>query len=490
MLAVGQDVVTAQEGTADSSARIWKSRSGSYATKATFLKFEEGVVQLEKQDGTVVSLPIEKLSDADQEFVKKTAGGGRTTDDAPSTKSGEGGKTSELEIKCQRLCEEITKGYKGNDAGGKATIAVVEFSDLSGAVTVFGRLLSEELITKLFATGKYKVIERLLLNKAIAEHKLQLQGLIDPKSAKELGKILGVDAIVSGTIAELGDSIRVNSRLISTETGEVFSVAAATIVKDDSIKGLLAGTGGKSPESSPTDASGGKGGKLQLPFREDFSTYEEGARTEWGRGAQVRTRADGRKWLVPTGSGQNAVGRDSPHVGYVPYSARRGADKTGRRNSPMVASAGGQTPIGRDVELPVNAYIEFDYDTEAFDMGGTDQEREWPGKVISGISMIDEVGAEYRIEWIIQPDSHQSFAGQTMTLPGGSSIDISCSTSGSKTGTVKIRIMGDKVAIVLAGKELIGNLGDFKRFTRFQVDLYKSRCTSIAFTNFKIGKLQ
>ncbi len=209
---------------------------------------------MQKQDGTIASLPIERLSDADQEYVKKRVGISRTTDDFPPATPGDAGEKSELLVKCQRLCEEITKGYKGKEIGGKATIAVVEFSDLSGGVTEFGQLLSEELITKLFATGKYKVIERLLLNKAIAEHKLQLQGLIDPKSAKELGKILGVDAIVSGTIATLGNSLRVNARLISTETGEVLSVAAVTIVEDDAIKELLAGTGVK-PTAPGSDES-------------------------------------------------------------------------------------------------------------------------------------------------------------------------------------------------------------------------------------------
>ena len=95
---------------------------------------------------------------------------------------------------------------------------MVEFSDLSGGVTDLGRLLSEELITDLFSTRKYKVIERQLLNKIVAEHELEVQGIVEPKSAKALQEILGVDAIVSGTIADLGDSVRVNTRLISTET--------------------------------------------------------------------------------------------------------------------------------------------------------------------------------------------------------------------------------------------------------------------------------
>ena len=272
------------------------------------------------------------------------------SDDTQQPKPSDAVRTSELEPKCQNLCEQITKSYKGKDTGGKATIAVVEFSDLSGGVTDFGRLLSEELITKMFATGKYKVIERLLLNKAIEEHKLQLQGLVDPKSAKELGKILGVDAIVSGTIADLGDSLRVNARVISTETGEVLSVAAATIVKDDAITGLTTSSGNPKRTARGGSRPQAKGQPVQLPFREDFLQYEVGDETDWGAGGKVRTGADNRRWLLPAGNGQIAV--------------------------------------GRNVQLPENAYIEIDYDAKKL------ENKNGIEKVLSGISLVDETGGK------------------------------------------------------------------------------------------------
>lgn len=51
----------------------------------------------------------------------------------------------------------------------KSKIAVIEFSDLDGNVTEFGKYLSEELITRLFITRKFEVIERHLLNKVLSE---------------------------------------------------------------------------------------------------------------------------------------------------------------------------------------------------------------------------------------------------------------------------------------------------------------------------------
>ena len=134
----------------------------------------------------------------------------------------------------------------------KTTVAVVEFTDLQGNTTDFGRFLAEELITRLMETEKFRVVERQLLNKVIGEQKLSLTGVVDPASAKQLGKILGVEAIVSGTITNLSQSVKVNARLISTETGEIFAVASAEIFKDESVTGLLANGGVAPPAPKPT----------------------------------------------------------------------------------------------------------------------------------------------------------------------------------------------------------------------------------------------
>lgn len=134
-------------------------------------------------------------------------------------------------------------------AKNKTTIAVVEFADLEGNVTNLGRFIAEELITRLHETEKFKVIERQLLNQVIKEQKLTLSGIVDPASAKQLGRVLGVDAIVSGSVTDLGKTLRVNARLISTETGEIFAVAAKEFVKDETVMDLMTS---RSQQANPT----------------------------------------------------------------------------------------------------------------------------------------------------------------------------------------------------------------------------------------------
>ena len=159
-----------------------------------------------------------------------------------------------LDDSINELVQQISKDMTVQK---KTTIAVIDFTNLEGNVTNFGRYLTEELITRLFQTGKFKVIERNLLNKVIEEQKLSLTQLIDPASAKQLGRILGVDAIVSGTIGDLVKQLKVNARIIGTEKGDVFAVAQTAINKDETVIKLM-GEGVRKPSvvtTKPTTAT-------------------------------------------------------------------------------------------------------------------------------------------------------------------------------------------------------------------------------------------
>ena len=123
--------------------------------------------------------------------------------------------------------------------GQKSKIAITEFSDLNGKVSNLGRYISEELITRLYRTNRFHVVERELLAKVVEEHKLNLSGIIDESTAVEVGRILGVDAIGTGTLSDLGRYVKVNARIISMESGSIFAVASAEFIKDNRVHSLL-----------------------------------------------------------------------------------------------------------------------------------------------------------------------------------------------------------------------------------------------------------
>lgn len=121
----------------------------------------------------------------------------------------------------------------------KTRIAVVPFRELGGEPTVFGTFAAEELVTDLVNLGGLDLVERTTLDKVMGELKLNESGAIDPASAKQVGKLVGADAIVTGTITDLQSYVGVNCRLIDTQTGHIFGAAEARIVKDDDVKKIL-----------------------------------------------------------------------------------------------------------------------------------------------------------------------------------------------------------------------------------------------------------
>lgn len=136
-------------------------------------------------------------------------------------------------------------------------IAVIEFPNLEGNVSDLGKYLAEELTTRLFRTGRFQIIERQLMKKMMEEQKLNASGLIDEKTASKLGRILGVDALTTGTIAELNTGVKINARLIAVETGAVFAVASAKIPMSKEVEVLLGGKPGAavSPDTGRFDGT-------------------------------------------------------------------------------------------------------------------------------------------------------------------------------------------------------------------------------------------
>lgn len=141
-----------------------------------------------------------------------------------------------MEAGFQSLADEIVASLRSQQA---TKVAVVPFQDLNGLVSEFGGFLAEEMTTRLYRAGTFQVIERGMLTSIMAEHELTMSGLVDEAAATQLGKLLGVDALATGTVTDLGTGVRVNSRLIAAETGSVFAVAAMTLAKDDRIASLM-----------------------------------------------------------------------------------------------------------------------------------------------------------------------------------------------------------------------------------------------------------
>lgn len=110
-------------------------------------------------------------------------------------------------------------------------VAILPFAYVDGRKSQGGTIISERLTTRLIKMRKLEVVERNLLDKVMGELKLQTSGAIDSSSAKELGKLLGVEAIVTGSLVETQrGKVEVNARFIKTETAQ--AIMASTVILD------------------------------------------------------------------------------------------------------------------------------------------------------------------------------------------------------------------------------------------------------------------
>jgi TolB-like protein len=159
-----------------------------------------------------------------------------------------------LEVAAAELAKRMT-------AGGVHKIAVVEFADLNGYVSALGQFIAEEMTTAFFVVAQdrgFDVVERRELARVLKEQELTSSSLFDAETIARIGKILGIEALVTGSIADLGTEIKINARAISVETARVFTAASATIPKEDRVLELMrqsAGGGRAAPGSQPADLS-------------------------------------------------------------------------------------------------------------------------------------------------------------------------------------------------------------------------------------------
>jgi len=120
-------------------------------------------------------------------------------------------------------------------------IAVIDFNNLDNSVNNLGRHISEKLAIKLFRLNKdnsYTIVERGQLSKILKELKLSASGLVEPKTMKKIGKIYGVDTVISGSLTDLGNDIEIKVKALSVETGGMMGVSESKIPKTNMVKNL------------------------------------------------------------------------------------------------------------------------------------------------------------------------------------------------------------------------------------------------------------
>ena len=119
---------------------------------------------------------------------------------------------------------------------GKPTVAILDF-DGQGVDAGDVQTLTERMRTEIGNTNAIRLIERKAVEKIMAEQGFQQSGCTSDECAAEVGQLLGVQFMVSGTIGKMGKKYTIDCKMFSVETGETVRSKNATFEGD--ISGLL-----------------------------------------------------------------------------------------------------------------------------------------------------------------------------------------------------------------------------------------------------------
>ena len=100
------------------------------------------------------------------------------------------------------------------------TIAVLPF-DVAGITTDEATILIDRLGVEIYKLGTYTVIERSRIDEVLKEQGFQQMGCTTSECAVEVGMLLGVQKMVTGTIGRLGSLYTISARLVDVESGTI-----------------------------------------------------------------------------------------------------------------------------------------------------------------------------------------------------------------------------------------------------------------------------
>ena len=103
--------------------------------------------------------------------------------------------------------------------------------DLDARGTVSGdeaAMLSDRLRIELFRTGAFDVMERNKMQEILEEQQFQLTGCTDQTCAVQIGRLIGVQKMVAGSVGKIGDLYTVSLWMVDVESGRM----EKTAVKD------------------------------------------------------------------------------------------------------------------------------------------------------------------------------------------------------------------------------------------------------------------
>ncbi len=107
----------------------------------------------------------------------------------------------------------------------QTTVAINDFENRTGKFYLdeWESRIPEFLKSELSRSRKLTIVERQNLKAILQEKALSLAGLTDTAAVQEVGKLLGAQYVITGSISEVGARYRIDAHIINVASGKVIS---------------------------------------------------------------------------------------------------------------------------------------------------------------------------------------------------------------------------------------------------------------------------
>jgi len=114
--------------------------------------------------------------------------------------------------------------------GPSPSVAILGLRNLgtSSRLDAMQNGFADILQANLAALEDIRLVERGSLHEVLKEQELSLAELADPATAVKLGKLVGAERLIYGSFLEMGDDLRIDLRVVDTETAAVLRAASSS----------------------------------------------------------------------------------------------------------------------------------------------------------------------------------------------------------------------------------------------------------------------
>lgn len=138
-----------------------------------------------------------------------------------------------VDVAVRRLADQLAAGYARRPSSRYERVAVLDLSENGAGAKdrSLGKVVSTELATTLRRDHGWLLVERARLGAILSEQRLGVMGVTAPsdRQVQEIGKFADAQAVVLGSVSEVGDRYLVSARLVTVDRAENLAAASESI---------------------------------------------------------------------------------------------------------------------------------------------------------------------------------------------------------------------------------------------------------------------